>query len=202
MIEPPVLEALHGFLDRAYPGIEIHAEPYAEDPARTTISFRHELFAALYPQQRYHYLINLIPEAFIQAHLDGTVWLEMAPGESPHDLGYPDPELIEQITPDVMAVLERSGFVRALDLAFCPRLPLTRPARCHGDFRVSRALLPKHGFTPEEFFDVFHVLMARGGYCDCEILYNAVEESRLKTRYWQARAKGMTPHDPHTRAGP
>jgi hypothetical protein len=61
---------------------------------------------------------------------------------------------------------------------------------------VSKALLPKHGFNPDEFFDVFHVLMARGGYCDCEIFYNAVEQSRLKERYWKARAKGQMPRDP------
>ena len=47
---------------------------------------------------------------------------------------------------------------------------------------------------------MFHVLMARGGYCDCEILYNAVEESRLKAEYWRARAEEVEPYDPH--AGP
>lgn len=136
----------------------------------------------------------------MEQHLASTVWYEMAPGESPQDLRWPDDELIEQIEPDVMLVLEKSGFLRALDLAFCPRLPFTRPAQCHGDYRVSRALLAKHGFSPDEHFDIFHVLMARGGYCDCEILYNAAEESRLKARYRRARAKGQQPPDPH--AGP
>lgn len=200
MIEPAAIQSLYGFLDRAYPGIEIWTEPLPEDPSRTAISFRHPLFAVLYPQQRYHYLVNLIPEAFIETHLAGTVWRELAPGESPDDLQYADPELIESIEEDVMKVLEGSGFIRALDLAFCPRLPFARGARCHGDFRVSKALLPNHGITPDEYFDVFHVLMARGGNCDCEILYNAVEESRLKARYWKARAKGQLPDDPHARA--
>lgn len=200
MTEPTILQALHGFLDDAYPGIEIWMEPFDQDPSRTAIGFRHALFAELYPQQRYHYLANLIPEAFVETHLAGTVWLELAPGETPDDLQYPDPEVIQAIDADVMQVLHRSGFIRALDLAFCPRLPFARGARCHGDFRVSRALLPKHGITPEEQVDVFHVLMARGGNCDCEILYNAVEESRLKARYWEARAKGQAPDDPHATA--
>ena len=42
--------------------------------------------------------------------------------------------------------------------------------------------------------------MARGGYCDCEILYNALDESRLKAEYWRARAEQIEPYDPH--AGP
>ena len=53
------------------------------------------------------------------------------------------------------------------------------------------------GFREDEHFDVFHVLMARGGYCDCEILYNAVEVSRLKAEYWRARAAQIEPYDPH-----
>ncbi|HEU0300882.1 MAG TPA: DUF2695 domain-containing protein [Longimicrobium sp.] len=196
MTEADLVEALHGFLDRAYPGIEIRAEPFADDPSRTALSFRHDLFAGLYPLQRYHYLVHHIPRDFFDRHLARTVWFELAPGESPEDLRYPDPELVEEIAPDVMRVLQGSGFLRALDLAFCPDPPAL-PARCHGDFRVSRALLLEHGFAPDDDFDVFHVLMARGAYCDCEILYNAMEDSRLKARYWEARAKGQLPPDPH-----
>ena len=54
-----------------------------------------------------------------------------------------------------------------------------------------------NGFTQDELFDVFHVLMDKGGYCDCEILYNAAEESRLKAEYWRARAAELEPYDPH-----
>jgi len=52
-------------------------------------------------------------------------------------------------------------------------------------------------FQQDELFDVFHVLMAQGGYCDCEILLNAAESSRLKSEYWRARADQVTPYDPH-----
>ena len=60
-------------------------------------------------------------------------------------------------------------------------------------------LLLARGFREKELFDVFHVLMARGGYCDCEILYNAVEDNRLKAEYWRARAEEIEPYDPHMR---
>src|SRR5688572_18607505 len=105
MTSSALAEALHGFLDPAYPGIEIRIEPYADDRSRTAVSFRHARFADLYPQQRFHYLSNLIPAAFIDEHLSGMVWMELAPGESPGDLRYPDAELIEEIAPDVMRVL-------------------------------------------------------------------------------------------------
>ena len=39
--------------------------------------------------------------------------------------------------------------------------------------------------------------MLKGGFCDCEILYNVVEESRLKAEYWQARAAGVEPPNSH-----
>src|SRR5688572_16091244 len=110
MPEPSLVDALHGFVDEAYPGIEIWTEPYADDPSRTAVFFRHPLFSPLYSQQRYHYLVHLIPEWFVDQHLAGTVWYGLAPGESPDELRWPDEELIEQIEPDVMLVLEKSGF--------------------------------------------------------------------------------------------
>ena len=43
-------------------------------------------------------------------------------------------------------------------------------------------------------------LMRQGGFCDCEILYNAVEQCRLKAEYWIARSEGRNPPDPHGEA--
>jgi hypothetical protein len=61
-------------------------------------------------------------------------------------------------------------------------------------------LLLKQGFKDDEFFEVFHVLMRQGGFCDCEILYNVAEQSRLKAEYGIARADGRDPYDPHVGA--
>jgi hypothetical protein len=41
------------------------------------------------------------------------------------------------------------------------------------------------------------VLAARGGFCDCEVLYNAAEESRLKSEYWKAVASKRRPLHGH-----
>ena len=192
------LEAdIRGFVRRAYPHIEVRLEPWAADPTRPAVYFTEAQFAALYPAQRYHYLRHLIPGDYYERYLSNAEWFELAPGERPEDLEYPDPELITDITPDVMRCLAGGRVFEALDDVLCPADPSQARQRCHGDYRHARAVLQARRFRDAEFFDVFHVLMARGGYCDCEILYNAVGVSRLKDEYWRARAQQIEPYDPH-----
>ena len=52
------------------------------------------------------------------------------------------------------------------------------------------------GLKDDDFFDIFHVLMAQGGFCDCEILYNVAPESRLRQQHWRAVADGRNPTIP------
>jgi len=189
---------LKRILAGSYPQIDVRVEPWTEDPGRIAVFFTEELFVHLYPMQRYHYLVHLIPDDFLAAHLDNAVWFELAPGESPEDLRYPDDELVAAITPDVMKCVDGSGFFRELDDALCPASPEAKRASCWGDYRNSTPILLRRGFKEDELFDVFHVLMSLGGFCDCEILYNAVETSRLKAEYWTARANGLEPYDPHS----
>jgi len=169
-----------------------------QDPTRNAIYFTDPQFALIYPYQRWHYLTHLIPADYQEAHLQTSVWFELAPGEKPEDLQYPDEELIEDITPAVMKCLNGSRFFERLDDAMCPQQPTEERARCWGDYQISRPILLDRGFKEEELFDVFHVLMFRGGFCDCEVLYNAIEESRLKAEYWIARSEGRDPYDPHS----
>jgi len=192
------LEAeIRAFVRRAYPNIDVRVEPWADDPKRAAVYFTDAQFASLYPAQRYHYLRNLIPTEYYDRHLADSEWFELAPGERPEDLEYPDSELITDITPDVMRTLSGAGVFDALDDVLCPSDEQNHRRQCHGDYRHARAVLLARGFRQDELFDVFHVLMARGGYCDCEILYNAVEVSRLKAEYWRARAEQIEPYDPH-----
>ncbi|HYC30875.1 MAG TPA: DUF2695 domain-containing protein [Gemmatimonadales bacterium] len=197
-MDPRRLEAdILDFVREAYPRMQVRVEPWADDPTRLAIHFIEAQFAPLYPAQRYHHLRHLIPADYYDRHLTDTEWFELAPGERPDDLRYPDDELIADITPDVMRVVLGTRVFEALDDLLCPRDASEPRARCHGDYRHARAVLLARGFQEDELFDVFHVLMARGGYCDCEILYNAADESRLKAEYWRARAEGSEPYDPH-----
>jgi hypothetical protein len=188
---------LKRFVSPSYPAMEIRVIPWDRDPARIAIYFTEPKFSLLYPYQRWHYLTHLIPTEFQNANLENSVWFELAPGEVPEDLRYPDEELIDSITPDVMNCLMGSRFFELLDEAMCPKEVEGERSRCWGDFRISRPILLNRGFKEDELFEVFHVLMRQGGFCDCEILYNAVEQSRLKAEYWAARAEGRSPYDAH-----
>jgi hypothetical protein len=190
---------LKGFLAAAYPDILIRVEGWKENPSRTAIFFTEAKFKDLYPLQRYHYISHLIPADYQEKELENSVWFELAPGEDPASLSFPDDELIREITPIVMRCLNGSGFFQALDDAFCPSLSEAPRQCCYGDYRAAKPLLLQKGFRDEELFDVFHVLMRRGGYCDCEILYNVVETSRFRAEYWHNRAGGTAPHG---RTGP
>jgi hypothetical protein len=103
----------------------------------------------------------------------------------------PDPGLIASIADDVMKCLRGAGFFDKLDDLLCPSDASKIPERCSGDFRISESILPSCGFEPSDFEDIFGVLRSKGGCCDCEILYNAVETCRLKSRYWRARLKSL-----------
>lgn len=101
--------------------------------------------------------------------------------------GGADSELIESITPDVMTCLRRSLFFERLDDLLSPKGNSHREA-CTGNYELSKWVLKASGFDSDDLRDIFDVLRAQGGCCDCEILYNVAESSRLKSDYWKRRA--------------
>ena len=109
----------------------------------------------------------------------------------------PDHDLISSITPDVMTCLERSGLFRKLDDLLCPEGRSQPRANCSGDYQLSKSILQAAGFDSSELTDIFGVLGSQGGCCDCEILYNVAESSRLKADYWRDRAKGLNARGKH-----
>jgi Protein of unknown function (DUF2695) len=122
----------------------------------------------------------------MQCSIADTVWFELTPGETPNEVEEdPDEELIVSITPDVLGSLLQSGFFAALDNLLCSINNTTPPEVCYGDFRYAKRTLQDCGFQESDWSDVFHVLMGQGAFCDCEILYNAATESRLRSKYWQ-----------------
>jgi hypothetical protein len=111
----------------------------------------------------------------------------------------PEDDLITSITPDVMRCLDRSEFFDKLDDLLCPNEASLPRKGCGGDYKLSESVLRTAGFDSEELADIFGVLRSQGGCCDCEILYNLAESSRLKAEYWRGRAKGLDArpkHDP------
>jgi len=106
----------------------------------------------------------------------------------------PDEKLIAAIAPDVLRSLQERGFFAALDDLLCPVNSDSQLQTCTGDFQRAKQALQKCGFGESDWSDVFHVLMEQGGFCDCEILYNTAEESRLKASHWKAQY-GRRSHD-------
>lgn len=105
----------------------------------------------------------------------------------------PDEELINSIMPDVMACLVNCGFFEELDNRLCPADKSKARDHCRGNFDISESILRAHDFDDQALADIFNVLKAQGGFCDCEILYNVSESSRLKAQYWRSRAAEMNP---------
>jgi hypothetical protein len=181
MTSKELQETLYKFITPTYSDIKIEVIDAPDN--RRQIYFVEEKFKNLFPQQRYHFLVHLIPDEFYKEHLAKSSWYELAPGENPEDLKFLDNETVEGIRDIILAVLkDRVNFVTKLDTLFS-----SESVKCFGDFRHSKRILNELNFSDEEQFDIFHVLMHEGGYCDCEILYNVFRESEYAQKYWSQR---------------
>jgi hypothetical protein len=109
-----------------------------------------------------------------------------------------DDDLISSIAPDVMKCLGRCAFFEKLDGLLSPEDNSIPPQGCDGTYKRSEAILIAAGFERADLADIFAVLQSKSGCCDCEVLYNVAETSRLKTNYWRGRAAGEITHTPHT----
>jgi uncharacterized protein DUF2695 len=108
-----------------------------------------------------------------------------------------DSDLISSITPDVMTCLRRSLLFERLDDLLSPKENSHPREVCAGNYEWSKRLLEVSGFDADDVRDIFNVLRAQGGCCDCEILYNVAESSRLKSEYWKSQAEGVDGRKKH-----
>jgi len=108
-----------------------------------------------------------------------------------------DDNLISSISPDVMKCLGRCGFFEKLDWLLSPEDDSIPAQGCDGTYKLCESILIAAGFERAELDDIFAVLQSKGGFCDCEVLYNVAETSRLKANYWRGRATGQTTHARH-----
>jgi hypothetical protein len=104
---------------------------------------------------------------------------------------------LDVIAPDVLKALENKRFFEMLDDQMCPKDATVARVLCQGTLAISTATLITCGFDREELGDIVSVLAAKGGFCDCEVLYNVAEESRLKSEYWRAVASKRRPLHEH-----
>lgn len=179
MTTSEIQEKLYEFIKPTYPDIKIEVEDSSDNVRQ--LFFTDEKFKVLYPKQRYHYLIHLIPSDFFEVNLQEAEWFELSPDESPNNLDYHNEETLAEIKDIILSILRyKVHFVSLLDSEF-----MTQSAKCSGDFSLSKKLLTNLGFSDDDQFDVFHVLMNEGAFCDCEILYNVFRESEYSKKYWR-----------------
>lgn len=170
-------DKLYEFIRPSYPEIQIKVIETADKTRQ--LYFTEQRFKDLFPRQRYHFLVHLIPDAFYEENLAKAEWYELAPNEDPDDLDYHDQETIDEIKEPIISILkEKVNYISTLNEMF-----MKQSAKCHGDFRHSKEILTQVGFSVEDQFDIFHVLMDEGGYCDCEILLNVFRESEYAQHY-------------------
>jgi hypothetical protein len=99
-------------------------------------------------------------------------------------------DYIRQISADVLTVLRSRQFFSQLDDLLAPARS-SRAIKCKHDFQHSRNILRKLGFKDDDIADVIAVLQASGACCDCEVLYNVAEESRLKSKHWKKQGREL-----------
>ena len=72
-----IQETLYEFIKPTYPDIKIKVEETVENIRQ--LYFTEERFKDLYPMQRYHCLMHLIPSDFYEKNLHDAEWFELAP---------------------------------------------------------------------------------------------------------------------------
>jgi hypothetical protein len=70
------------FMRASYPDMIVRAEYWTQDPSRIAVYFIDERFRGLYPRQRYHYVVQLIPKAYYGTFLAQRIryGLSLLPG--------------------------------------------------------------------------------------------------------------------------
>ncbi len=107
-----------------------------------------------------------------------------------------DSEFAASIAAHVLGVLRQDHFFELLDDRFSPADPKQLPVRCAHRYENTLEILNSLGMDDQETADVLAVMRINGGCCDCEILYNVAEESRLKAKYWKASHTNLSHIDP------
>ena len=171
---------LRGLLSGSFPGIEVEAQRSSRWD-RPCVTFCWPGFAGLLPEERFHRLVQVIPEDFRKRKLAGFVWLELAPAETADVfLAYPRSEDIAEDEQDIYAALLRTGFFDSLRAIMG-----AQPAqRCAGGFTLTAEALTAQGLAATRICDAKLMFIRLGVYCDCQVLEHA--QADLAKRYPQA----------------
>ena len=102
-----------------------------------------------------------------------------------------DDEFISFIASDMMQCLANSSYFEKLDDLLSPEDNSGLSENCDGTYRLSESILQASGFELDDLSDIFAVLQSKGACCDCEVLYNVAEKSRLKAKFDHRSPAGL-----------
>ncbi len=111
------------------------------------------------------------------------------------DNSAPDEEdFVESIAPDVLRVLRGKSFFKKLESSVFPTGVIDHKT-CDGTYARCQKILTDSGFSEDDQIDVIAVMRSMGGFCDCEIVLNVDEDSKVRAEYWrgQWRSKQSDP---------
>ena len=168
---------LRGLLSGSFPGIEVEAKRNSRWD-RPCVTFRWLGFEGLLPEERFHRLVQMIPEDFRKQRLAGYVWLELAPAETVETfLASPRSEDVAEDEADIYTALKQAGFFDSLRTIMG-----SQPAqRCGGGFTLTAEALTAQGIPPKRIREAKLMFIRLGVYCDCQVLEHA--QADLAQRY-------------------
>lgn len=172
---------LQQLLEPHFPGIAATVA-HSERWDRMCVTFRWDGFTDLLPEERFHRLINHIPEAFRESHLAGFVWLELTLGEDVDQfLRLPRSEDIAEREEPIFGALVRMKFFETVKERMKPN-----PAKsCKGDFSESDAVLSDLEAGTERRREARLLFIRYGAYCDCQAV--GTVHAELAKKYPRAK---------------
>lgn len=156
-------------LTGSFPGISVEIA-HAARWNRDCITFRWDGFSELLPEERFHRLVKVIPEAFREQNLSGLVWLELAPAETVEEfLRLPRSEDIARKERTIYAGLRKADFFGLLNKS----LGASPDKKCGGDFTECERILSTLKLGPHGTQDARLIFIRHHAFCDCQVLLTA-----------------------------
>lgn len=157
---------LRASLTPKFPGMTIQVA-HSDRWKRMCVTFRWSGFVGLLPEERFHCLVEMVSAQFRRSHLQGFVWLELAPDETVEAyLQLPRSEDVNERAPAIYGDLLSAGFFDALDTALGPR----PKGKCRGGFLSTKTVLSAGNYSPPRICDAKLLFIGQGVYCDCQVL--------------------------------
>ena len=167
-----------------FPGIEVKVA-FSNRWRRMCVTFTWAGFDDMLPEERFHRLVQCIPDDFRRTRMADFAWLELSPDEMISDfLKLPRSEdLTDQQEKSIVETLHNEGFFTALESAMQPN----PQEACAGGLTLSTSLLTQKGADTGRVHQVKLAFIKQGVYCDCQVLASIRPRAERAAGYRKAQ---------------